>query len=529
MRVRIRFCRGFAKLGEREVGELVSAAVLTGAHVLAKAVRDLRPAFVGVVPGRPLTEAGRLLVSSGQARWITHEAVALQMALGAASSGGVAVAMVKQVGFNAGMDVAASSAVHRSGGAVIFVVGDDPGAGGSDVEGDARAFAFALELPCMEPAGGSDIAAAVVDAALLSARHRLPTVLRVTTQLMAAAVAPDCIQPPQLVPDPFPAQKYAPAETWTTDPLGQRARLHMALRAISHERACVRHHDGADLHIVASGYAAQEAVGSGFASLLVRRPVPIPEAELREFAQDSSGSILVLEDGLPFLERAMRECARDRVLGRLTGHVPAEGPLAVGDIIAAAAAGERAAVQEHKVERFSRKALRGLGSVFSDLASLGLVPIACDAGMCGIAPYLMPDVAPLSYGLGSAIGTAAGVALRKGRAIAVIGDMGFFHAGIVGLLQVVRDQLPVLTIIHDNGVAAYTGGQPHVGSTPKPGQVEVSAADVARGVGVRWVERVPSDDAVSEVLRPLLGSWAADPKPGVLIIDDRASRMRVEH
>ena len=35
--------------------------------------------------------------------------------------------------------------------------------------------------------------------------------------------------------------------------------------------------------------------------------------------------------------------------------------------------------------------------------------------------------------------------------------------GILGLLQVVRDQIPVVTFVADDGVARYTGGQPHPG------------------------------------------------------------------
>lgn len=494
----------------------------TGAQVLAGALRALRPGYIGVVPGRPITKAGQLLVETGDARWITHEAVALQMALGAAADGSLAVAMVKQVGFNAAMDVAALSAVHRIGGAVLLIVGDDPGCFGSDVEGDARVFAGALELPCVEPAGVDDLPRAIAEAVQLSAASRVPVVFRVTTQLMnavASQAGPRLAAFPQTAP-------IAPLEVWTTDPQGQRIRLQDTLQEIARRPGSERINGKTDLRIVASGHSAGQVRTMGQQALLVRRLQPLPDQEIAAFVANSATPILVLEDGHPLVERIVRIHATGLVLGRSSGHVPSYGPFDASLVVAAALKGERPKLPERQVEKFSADDIVGLGTLYDDLKELDLLPVVCDAGLCGVAPYLMPEVAPLSYGLGSAIGTAAGVAARNGHAVAIVGDMGFFHAGIIGLLQVVRDQLPVLVVVHDNGVAAYTGGQPHVGSRAMQGEQQVDAAKLAAGAGIRQIQSVTSQQAKKGEIKGLIARWKANPAPAVIVIDDRA---KAEH
>jgi indolepyruvate ferredoxin oxidoreductase alpha subunit len=149
--------------------------------------------------------------------------------------------------------------------------------------------------------------------------------------------------------------------------------------------------------------------------------------------------------------------------------------------------------------------------------------MATDAGNAWAAAYLPGDPAPLAYGLGSAIGVAGGIAVATGRAaVAVIGDYGVYHAGVLALIQVVRERLPVITVIADNGLAAYTGGQPHPGSEPQAGQSVVALEQLLAGVGLRSITTIRREEAVSLVVRPLLARLAAAHEPSALIIRSRA-------
>jgi TPP-dependent indolepyruvate ferredoxin oxidoreductase alpha subunit len=99
--------------------------------------------------------------------------------------------------------------------------------------------------------------------------------------------------------------------------------------------------------------------------------------------------------------------------------------------------------------------------------------------------------------------------------------MGIYHSGIIGLIQVVRDQIPVITVILDNGICLTTGGQPHPGADPGPGQRMVPLVDLVRGAGINLIETINSKDARSDVLRPLLQRFAEARRPGVIILHDR--------
>ena len=105
--------------------------------------------------------------------------------------------------------------------------------------------------------------------------------------------------------------------------------------------------------------------------------------------------------------------------------------------------------------------------------------------------------------------------------LAVAGDGGTFHSGVLALMQVARDQAPVTTVILDNGSSSYTGGQPHPGSDAGPGQKMVALSEVARGFGIDQVETMEAKDAASGKLRPLLKRFVESHKPAVLIIRQR--------
>jgi len=98
----------------------------------------------------------------------------------------------------------------------------------------------------------------------------------------------------------------------------------------------------------------------------------------------------------------------------------------------------------------------------------------------------------MGYGLGGA-GAAAFNAVEGRRAIALVGDGGFWHNGLASSFgNAVFNKSDNVMIVVDNGYAAATGGQ----------DVPSSAADNAlratrnpiekavRGVGVRWVETI---------------------------------------
>ena len=92
---------------------------------------------------------------------------------------------------------------------------------------------------------------------------------------------------------------------------------------------------------------------------------------------------------------------------------------------------------------------------------LGQVHISCDIGchLFSILPPFNLGNTTMGYGLGAA-GASAFNAPRNKRAIAVMGDGGFWHNGLTsGVGNAVFNQSDNVLVVVDNGYSAATGGQ----------------------------------------------------------------------
>src|SRR5262249_44859815 len=95
----------------------------------------------------------------------------------------------------------------------------------------------------------------------------------------------------------------------------------------------------------------------------------------------------------------------------------------------------------------------------------------------------------MGYGLGGAGAAAFNVPADK-RAIALVGDGGFWHNGLAsGVRQAVVNKRPHVMILVDNGYAHPTGGQ-DVRSAPANNAMRSTRRPIdqaVRGGGVNWV------------------------------------------
>src|SRR3546814_6694130 len=95
----------------------------------------------------------------------------------------------------------------------------------------------------------------------------------------------------------------------------------------------------------------------------------------------------------------------------------------------------------------------------------------------------------MGYGLGTA--GASAFKARDKRAIAIMGDGGFWHNGLTsGIGNAVFNKDDSVTVIIDNGYSAATGGQ-DILSSRADNAAPVTQHPIeraVRGVGVRWVK-----------------------------------------
>ena len=125
---------------------------------------------------------------------------------------------------------------------------------------------------------------------------------------------------------------------------------------------------------------------------------------------------------------------------------------------------------------------------------LGPHHVSADIGchLFSILPPFNLGNTTMGYGLGAAGAAALNVPAGK-RAIAVMGDGGFWHNGLIsGIANAVFNRSDNLTVVVDNSYTSATGGQDILSSkAPNATRSTGHAIEQAvRGVGVRWVRTI---------------------------------------
>ncbi|PHM62831.1 indolepyruvate ferredoxin oxidoreductase subunit alpha [Xenorhabdus ishibashii] len=151
---------------------------------------------------------------------------------------------------------------------------------------------------------------------------------------------------------------------------------------------------------------------------------------------------------------------------------------------------------------------------------LGQHHISADIGchLFAILPPFNLGNTTMGYGLGAASAAALNTPVANKRAIAVMGDGGFWHNGLTsGIANSVFNRSDNLTIIVDNSYTSATGGQDIPSSTAlNPHRSTGHNIEKAvKGVGVKWVrtlKRTYDLKAMMNTLREALTTGEHGPK-----------------
>jgi len=163
---------------------------------------------------------------------------------------------------------------------------------------------------------------------------------------------------------------------------------------------------------------------------------------------------------------------------------------------------------------------------------LGDFHVSADIGchLFSILPPFHIGNTTMGYGLGTAGASAFRPAGR--RAIAVMGDGGFWHNGLTsGIGNAVFNDDDNLTIIVDNGYSAATGGQDILSSRAENDirRTNHPIEAAVRGVGVKWVKTLTRTYDVAGMraaLREALTSKETGPKVLVAQSECQLNRQR---
>ncbi|MBN2488861.1 MAG: indolepyruvate ferredoxin oxidoreductase subunit alpha [Methanosarcinaceae archaeon] len=481
---------------------MTSTTIISGLEALYLAAVDSSVELVTAVAGYPITNVMERFLRNGgdtgiDARWMTNEKAALETALGASVSGRRALVLSKHVGMNVLADPLVTSATHTIGAGLVIFAGDDPGVAASQNEQDSRWYGSLAEIAVFDPATPEDAYRAVIRGFELSESIRAPVIVRITSRLETGEGEVERIESGK-----SGKQKAVfDRSIWELTMLGKHQRYHLKSYPVLVDEAehtplnrlNIGGH-GQDVGIISSGYPSALVDGvletdgrwGGVSHLALNMVNPLPFDKLREFLKRHR-HVLVVEETEPFIESHL--CVLDNVLGKRTGHMP-YGQVDVEHIeYALEHIHEDSVVKYTDIQTIKS---RGPRSLCDDCPYIPLyhilhdmdVPIAGDIG-CSVRSGPEPlSAIDTSFALGSAVTVACGFD-RKG--IAVIGDFGMAHSGIVGLVNAVYCGFDVLVIVLKNRVAAMTGGQ------DAPDLTDVVRTLVGN-VSVFDIDSSPSDD-----------------------------------
>ena len=472
---------------------------MTGSEALAHGILTSGARFVTGYPGSPATATVeallRLAPDEIQIEWAINEKSAFDAAFGASLAGVRTLVCLKSVGLNVALDSLMVSNLAPGDGAFVLLVGDDPGGWGSQNEEDSRPLVAAAEVPLLEPTSVTEAALVMRHAFVMSERYRVPVVLHITrafAQAQAPVALPDHDDPPsnqisfQRQPERFNVLPIAVV------PMHQKLQATLGkLKAYLENHPLNSEQGQGSVGVIAAGYAfakldevLRQSDVPPLHILRLGTLNPLPPERITAFLRPLE-AVLVLEDGLPYVETQVRALAQQAgltlpIYGRRSGQVPTAGELFAPQI----AAGLAALLPDWPWPGFepqsrampSRQplcddcpyipAFEALLDVMDRHGGREAFVITGETG-CMVRAQLPPwELLDVKYGLGSSIGLAAGLA-RAGieqKIIALSGDSSFLHSGLGELIDAARADLPLLLVLLDNDITALSGQQPHPGT-----------------------------------------------------------------
>ena len=496
---------------------------VTGDQALAYGALAAGVRMVTSYPGSPGSGAAQAILDISAApdlyfEWSVNERVALELGIGASLAGRRALVCVKSVGMNTMLDTLMVLNLTGTHGGLVILLGDDPGAYGSQNDQDTRPLATMIELPMLEPARVEQGYSLIQKAFDLSEEKKTVVILRITRSF-SQAVSEILIQKQKIAAgDLGPTEKDPRFFPYPANAIDLHADLHAKLEEIEgwlSRNGESRLHGAGPIGVLTAGFVTQklfDLVGDtpGFKWLELTSPFPPPRLLFREFLGGCS-TVLVLEENEPYVENLLKTHVQENrqevnILGKASGHIPRVGELFRWQIQEAlvqifpdytpreSISRERMAAEKPGRISYCEPAL------YEDLYAL----IDTETHRLGRKKFLIVDPgcqvsligkADAKFAMGSAIGVADGIR-KSGRpeiCVAMFGDSAFFHSGIPALCNAGVSGADLIVIVVNNHGARTTGSQP----SPNTGwnargqdRTALDISNIAAACGVEVIEHV---------------------------------------
>ncbi len=476
--------------------------LLLGAEAIAQGAIDGGMSGVYAYPGTPSTEITEYVQHNKSAidrkihsQWSANEKTAMEAALGMSYAGKRAMVCMKHVGLNVASDAFINSAITGVNGGLIVSVADDPSMHSSQNEQDSRFFGKFAMIPILEPSNQQEAYDMAYEGFELSEKFKIPVLIRITTRLSHSRAG---VERREI--------KNENKLTYPEDPIQfvllpsnarKRYKGLLSIQSLMEQESELSVYNtyfpGRDksVGIIACGIAHNYLL-ENYPDRKCPYPVlqisqyPLPFSKVERIVNECE-SVLVLEDGYPFVEEQLKGFleVNSKIKGRLDGSIPRDGELNP-DIVGKALGREvktgmkvPAIVKNRPPELCAGCGHRDIYNALNEtMKEFGKQKVFSDIGC-----YTLGALPPWNA-INSCVDMGASITMAKGAAdagvrpsVAVIGDSTFTHSGMTALLDCVYENTPVTVIISDNATTAMTGGQ----TSPATGRLE----EICIGLGVK--------------------------------------------
>jgi indolepyruvate ferredoxin oxidoreductase alpha subunit len=494
-----------------------------------------------------------------------------------------AVTFKGPVGTNVASDALANLSSSGVTGGALIVLGEDYGEGSSIMQERSHAFAMKSQIWLLDPRPNlPSIVKAVEMGFGLSEASNTPVMLELRIRachVYGSFTAQDNVRPAFTMQDARNSPRrdtdriVLPPASYLHEREKVEQRWPAAVKFIEdHQLNEVFDGDADDIGIIVQGgiyntvMRALQTMGLADAFGETRVPVyvlnvtyPLVDSEVVRFCAGKR-AILLVEEGQPeFIEHSINTILRRAAVqtlcegksmlpmaGEYTGAVvkaglakffhayrpdllPAHDPTLADARIAAAASSVAPNVQGRPPSFCTGCPERPIFAAIKLVErELGHHHISCDIG-CHLFSTLPPfDIGNtvMGYGLGGAGTSALGSPGGK-RAIAILGDGGFWHNGLVSSVgNAVFNKSDGVQIIIDNGYSAATGGQDNMSSeaSNRWRATRNSIERAVQGIGVRWTRTIRNTYDVAR-MRDTLKEALLIPTAGPKVIIARSECM----
>lgn len=474
-------------------------------------------------PGTPSTEIMEFIQLHPVAKerrihnhWSSNEKTAMEEALGMSFCGKRAITSMKHVGLNVAADAFVNSAMTGANGGLLVVSADDPSMHSSQNEQDSRFYADFAMIPALEPSNQQEAYDMAKYGFELSEKFGIPVLVRFVTRLSHSRAVVETDNAPLAENEKsYPSNP----KQWVLMPAMSKVRNRQLINDFeslidSSDNSPYNTFEDAEnkkIGIVASGIAynyLKEAFHGVVPFPVVKvSQYPLPNKLIKNL-YDTCDSILILEEGQPFIEKKMRGLldVGKRIYGKLSGDVVRDGELTPDEVkktfgkIAPEITGmcekSELSISNSVVSR-PPALCQGCGhrdvygALNETLEGYKSPKVFGDIG-CYTLGFLKPfNAIDTCVDMGASITMAKGASdAGQHPAVAIIGDSTFTHSGMTGLLDAINENSNMTVIISDNLTTGMTGGQDSQGT----GKIE----EICLGLGaspehVRTIDSLPKN------------------------------------